>query len=213
MVKMFCGVVGWGCLRRPILFRLAGKEWGEKGRWVTVWCVLRVRFRQALMFSRCEHTYSPYGRYGTRRLLRYIRFTSSCVLISAVKTPCVRNLQGSTDSPRLCRPIERLRIRQRFPYKRCILPGRCEPASGRPTSVTLLRRERLCPASAPTTLIGTASKILSCFKFRGKSPEKPKRFFWSVQGGPGGNRNPPGLVFFCQRFLLEKQKKMLMGSC
>ena len=34
MVKMFCGVVGWGCLRRPILFRLAGKEWGEKGRWL-----------------------------------------------------------------------------------------------------------------------------------------------------------------------------------
>jgi hypothetical protein len=30
---------------------------------------------------------------------------------------------------------------------------------------------------------------------------------------PGGNRNPPGLVFFCQRFLLEKQKKMLNGSC
>ena len=26
---------------------------------------------------------------------------------------------------------------------RCILPGRCVPASGRPTSVTLLRRERL----------------------------------------------------------------------
>ena len=23
---------GWSSLRRPILFRLAGKEWGEKGR-------------------------------------------------------------------------------------------------------------------------------------------------------------------------------------
>ena len=43
-------------LRRPHLFRLAGKEWGEKGRWVTVWCVLRVQFRQALIFSHCEHT-------------------------------------------------------------------------------------------------------------------------------------------------------------
>ena len=43
-------------LRRPILFRLAGKEWGEKGRWVTVWCVLRVQFRQALIFSHCEYT-------------------------------------------------------------------------------------------------------------------------------------------------------------
>ena len=49
--------------------------------------------------------------------------------------------------------------------------------------------------------------------YRGKSPEKPKRFFWSVQGGPEGNRNPSGLFFFCQRFLLEKQKKMLKGSC
>ncbi len=28
------------CLRRPLLFRLAGKEGGEKGRWVTVGCVL-----------------------------------------------------------------------------------------------------------------------------------------------------------------------------
>ncbi len=54
--------------------------------------------------------------------------------------------------------------------------------------------------------------ILSCSKFRGKNPRKPKRFSWSVQGGPGGNRNPPGLVFFCQRFLLEKQKKMLNSS-
>jgi len=51
--------------------------------------------------------------------------------------------EGRCRGRRLCRPIERLRIRQRFPYKRCILPGRCVPASGRPTSVTLLRRERL----------------------------------------------------------------------
>ena len=32
---------------------------------------------------------------------------------------------------------------------------------------------------------GAASKILSCIKLCGKSPEKPKGFFWSVQGGPG----------------------------
>ena len=43
-------------------------------------------------------------------------------------------------------------------------------------------------------------------------PEKPKRFFWSVQGSLRGNRNPLRLFFFCQRFLLEKQKKMLNGS-
>ena len=28
----------------PYLFRLAGKDRGEKGHWGTVWCVLRVRF-------------------------------------------------------------------------------------------------------------------------------------------------------------------------
>ena len=46
-------------------------------------------------------------------------------------------------------------------------------------------------------------------------PEKPKRFFWSVQGGSGGEIDiPPGLVFFLQLFLLEKQKqkKKLDGS-
>jgi hypothetical protein len=42
---------------------------------------------------------------------------------------------------------------------------------------------------------------------------KTKGFYWSVQGGQGGNRNPPGLVFFSQSFLLEKQKKMLDSSC
>ena len=29
-------------------------------------------------FSRYEHTYSPYRRYGTRRLLRYTKIDSSC---------------------------------------------------------------------------------------------------------------------------------------
>ena len=48
--------------------------------------------------------------------------------------------------------------------------------------------------------------------YRGKDPRKPKRFSWSVQGSLRGNRNPLRLFFFCQRFLLEKQKKMLMRS-
>ncbi len=43
------------------------------------WCVLRVRFRQVLIFSRCEHANSPYVRYGTRRLLRYTKIDSSCL--------------------------------------------------------------------------------------------------------------------------------------
>ena len=51
------------------------------------------------------------------------------------------------------------------------------------------------------------------FSYRGKSSEKPKRFFWSVQGSLRGNRNPLRLFFFCQRFLLEKQKKMLYRTC
>ena len=66
-------------------------------------------------------------------------------------------------------------------------------------------------AETPANLFRTASEILSYYNFRGKDPRKPKRFSWSVQGGPEGNRNPSGLVFFCQRFLLEKQKKMLNG--
>ena len=48
--------------------------------------------------------------------------------------------------------------------------------------------------------------------YRGKDPRKPKRFSWSVQGSLRGNRNPLRLFFFCQRFLLEKQKKMLCRS-
>ena len=54
--------------------------------------------------------------------------------------------------------------------------------------------------------------FLSIVSYRGKDPRKPKRFSWSVQGSLRGNRNPLRLFFFCQRFLLEKQKKMLCRS-
>ena len=37
-------------------------------------------------------------------------------------------------------------------------------------------------------------------------------FSGRFKGASGGNRNPPGLVFFLQLFLLEKQKKKLDGS-
>ena len=50
-------------------------------------------------FSCCEHTDSPYRRYGTRRLLRCNKLVSSYDLISAVKTLCVQNLQSGTDLP------------------------------------------------------------------------------------------------------------------
>ena len=48
-------------LRRPLLFRLAGKEGGEKGRWVTVGYFLPLNLGEALFF-RCRSTrWSPYG--------------------------------------------------------------------------------------------------------------------------------------------------------
>ena len=55
--------------------------------------------------------------------------------------------------------------------------------------------------------------ILSCYKYAGKVQKNRRGFSGRFKGAPGGNRNPPGLVFFCQRFLLEKQKKMLNSSC
>ena len=62
----------------PIFSALPEKK-GRKGALGYGWCVLRVRFRQVLIFSRCEHTKSPYVRYGTRRLLRYTKIDSSCL--------------------------------------------------------------------------------------------------------------------------------------
>ena len=120
------------------------KRMGRKGALVTVWCVLRAQCRQALMFSRCEHTKSPYGHYGTRRLLWCTKFVNSCDSISAVKTPFVQNLQGSTDSPEFCRgrcphrPAGQLRICRRFPKKQSILPGRCGHRPLQPVRANLL---------------------------------------------------------------------------
>ena len=131
------------------IFSLAREKIGKKRVPGRDWCILRCDSGRNLIYRHYEHTYSPYGRYGTRRLLQYTRFVNSCDSISAVKTPFVQNLQGSTDSPEFCRgrcphrPAGQLRICRRFPKKQSILPGRCVPASGRPTSVTLLRRERL----------------------------------------------------------------------
>ena len=49
---------------------------------------------------------------------------------------------------------------------------------------------------------------------RGKDPRKPKRFSWPLQGGSGGNRNPPELLFsFASVFFFgEAKKKMLRKS-
>ena len=90
-----------GCLRRPYLFRLAGKEWGEKGRWDAFGASCGYSSGRNLIYRYYEHTYSPYGRFGTRRLLWCTKFVNSCDSISAVKTPFVQNLQGSTVSPKI----------------------------------------------------------------------------------------------------------------
>ena len=42
---------------------------------------------------------------------------------------------------------------------------------------------------------------------RERSKKTEAVFLGALKGAPGGNRNPPGLVFFLSLFLLEKQKK------
>ena len=71
---------------RPHLFRLAGKDGGEKGRWGTFGAYCGCGSGRNLIFSCCEHTKPPYVRYGTRRLLWYTDFSSSCDSISAAKS-------------------------------------------------------------------------------------------------------------------------------
>ena len=105
-----------------------------------------------------------------------------------------------------------LRIRRRFQRKRCILCGpmctgkrqthiRNAPSSR--TAVTCID-----PYNAYKNSVGTSELFQSS---REKS-RKTEAVFWPVQGGPEGNRNPSGLVFFSQSFLLEKQKKRRKGS-
>ena len=71
------GLFRRGCFKRasggPVFSALPEKT-GEKRGAGYVWCILRVQFRRVLIFGCYEHTYSPYGRYGTRRLLRYTEF-------------------------------------------------------------------------------------------------------------------------------------------
>ena len=80
-----------------------------------------------------------------------------------------------------------------FRIKRCILPGRCVPASGRPTSVTLLCRERLRPASTPTMLYALRQNFWALTNLAGKIQENRSGFLGRFKAAPeGGNRNPPG---------------------
>ena len=49
-------------LRRPHLFRLAGKDGGEKGRWDAFGASCGYSSGRNLFYSRYEHTKSPHGR-------------------------------------------------------------------------------------------------------------------------------------------------------
>ena len=77
------GLFRRGCFKRasggPVFSALPEKT-GEKRGAGYVWCILRVQFRRVLIFGCYEHTYSPYGRYGTRRLLRYGQICESLPL-------------------------------------------------------------------------------------------------------------------------------------
>ena len=136
------------------------KRQGRKGALGRVWCVLRVRFREAPKFQ------SLRAHKLTLRALNY--------------------------AP----PVTGHQIYKQLRLNEC--------------GKLALRSKLARQYGFALVLLSAKFQHRSCY--RGKSPEKPKRFFWSVQGGSGGNRNPSGLVFFCQRFLLEKQKKMLCRS-
>ena len=84
-------------LRRPLLFRLAGKEGGEKGRWVTVWCILHLNSGERLCFSLAFHSiltlraswYAPPDTVG-------IKFAASCLRTIAINRRCSLDLSGCT---------------------------------------------------------------------------------------------------------------------
>ena len=67
-------------------------------------------------------------------------------------------------------------------------------------------------ASTPTKLLREMPEILSSFSnFAGKIQENRDGFLGRFKGLRGESKSP-GLVFFSQSFLLEKQKKRLRGS-
>ena len=57
-------------LRRPLLFRLAGKEGREKGRLATVWCFLPLILSGPLCFSLAFHSVVTSRVFTARRLIR-----------------------------------------------------------------------------------------------------------------------------------------------
>ena len=155
------------CLRQPLLFRLAGKDRGEKGRLDAFGAYCGCYSGRNLILSCCEHTHSPYERFDTRRLSRNNWTCESVPLNGCGQSALHSKLQGSTDSPE-------------FRWDRC--------------------------------LFEKCTKFRAVSNFAGKIQENQSGFLGRFKGAPGGNRNPPGLVFFLQLFLLEKQKKKLYRS-
>ena len=137
---------------------------GEKRVLGYVWCILRVQFRQALIFGCYEHTQSPYGRYGTRRLLRYNKFVDSCVRISAAKTLCVRNLRGSTDSPESCRGRCPHRPTQIVPFLRKSTANSQFPRGPMWASAPTAGASEIYASSGSTTLSAARSGVTVCVR-------------------------------------------------
>ena len=64
------------------------KRWGEKRVLGDALGVFRYTLGEALFFRHRSTRDSPYGRLGTRRLIRGIRFVTSCRRISAIHRRC-----------------------------------------------------------------------------------------------------------------------------
>ena len=60
-------------------FSVLPEKKGRKGALGDARCILRCDSGRNLIYRYYEHTDSPYGRFGTRRLLRYTKFDSSCL--------------------------------------------------------------------------------------------------------------------------------------
>ena len=56
-------------------------------------------------------------------------------------------------------------------------------------------------------LVLLSAEFQRCSCCRGKDPRKPKRFSWSVQGGPEENRNPSGPQIANQRSVCNLKRR------
>ena len=85
-----------GCLRRPYLFRLAGKDRGEKGRLDAVWCMLRLNIGRSLCFSCLSTRWSPYEFFDYAPPdTGGVGFAAGCFRMTAVNRRCGGEPDGS----------------------------------------------------------------------------------------------------------------------